>query len=86
VIPVRAVRSVRVTVVRARNQGLATRQLGNRLSEAEVLVEGQIPGGSHYDDAPRTQEVERHLSAPVERHLRLLHQVAAVRDAQDRQA
>jgi hypothetical protein len=79
---VRSVRVVRVPVVGARDERVAAEQL----AEPEVLPERPVTGGREHDDAARRDVAQRHLRPPVERQLRLLRIVAAVRDADDRKA
>src|SRR5262249_30805144 len=85
---VRAVGVVRVAVVGAcdqRDVAVAGRPR-DRGPEPDVLVERAVAGRRDDDDLFRVHVVERHLGAPVERELGLLRDVAAVRDAEDRQA
>ena len=74
-----------VAVVGARDQGDPSGKGRDRLAEPEVLLERPVARGGDHNHARRPQELERHLSSPVQRELRTLRVVAAIRDAQDRQ-
>src|SRR5581483_4179975 len=86
VVAVDAVRRVRVTVVGTRDQRDAAGKRRDRLAELQMLLERPVARRRDDDDLRRLDELERDLGSPVERELRRRRVVAAVRDAEDRQA